>query len=84
MRSFVVGVEGRNGKWEKMPHCKLCRVSKYVCAELFAEDFKEFCCELQLIPTPLNRPMFFHFVLHGSVMWNFAELNGLAGMKRWC
>ena len=42
MRSFVVGVEGRNGKWEKMPHCKVCGVSKYVCAEFFAEDFKEF------------------------------------------
>ena len=41
LRSFVVGVEGRNGKREKMPHSKLCGVSKYVSAELFAEDFKE-------------------------------------------
>ena len=38
LRSFVVGVEGHNGKREKMP---LYGVSKYVCAELFAEDFKE-------------------------------------------
>ena len=43
---------------------------------------KSFCCDLQLIPTPLNRPMFFHFVLHGSARLNFAELNGLARMKK--
>ena len=48
MRSFVVGVEGRNGKREKMPHCKLCGVSKYVCAEPFAEDFKEFLLRIAI------------------------------------
>ena len=48
LRSFVVGVEGCNGKREKMPHCKLCRVSKYVCVELFAEDFKEFLLRIAI------------------------------------
>ena len=72
-----------------MGNGKKCRTAN--CAEfqnMFAlssllRTSKSFCCDLQLIPTPLNRPMFFHFVLHGSARLNFAELNGLAGMKKW-
>ena len=42
------GLKAVNGKREKMPHCKLCGVSKYVCAELFAEDFKEFLLRIAI------------------------------------
>ena len=85
MRSFVVGVEGRNAKREKMPHCKLCGVSKYVCAELFAEDFKECLLRIAINTNSAESTnVFFHLVLHGSARLNFAVLNGLAGMKKWC
>ena len=67
-----------------MGNGKKCRTAN--CAEfqnMFAlssllKTSKSFCCELQLIPTPLNRPMFYHFVLRGSVRFNFAEV----GLKK--
>ena len=68
-----------------MGNGKKCRTAN--CAEfqnMFAlspllKTSKSVCCELQLIPTPLNRPMFYHFVLRGSVRFNFAEV----GLKKW-
>ena len=78
MRSFVVGVEGRNGKREKMLQCKLCGVPKYVCAELFAEDFNEFLLRIAINTNSAESTNVLS-LYSGSVRFNFAE----AGLKKW-